>query len=298
MNKSLLFVVVFQSACSNGEPEPSSAGVPPDRSHEQWERLDTVAVLGSGSEWSEVPLYRVSDAVLDNERNAVFLVNGGNSELIRHDLGNGQTLRFGRRGSGPGEFRRPLWLEPQGSDSLLVYDRDLTHFSIFSRSGSFGRTFRVPGIGLRGRQPVALTRGEVGTWVAISSGLPEVLLAPETPSGTKARDTVTIVRMTDEGHLSDTLARVPHALWGAASRSNVIQYPPRRRRWGCDDLRWWRASVHCGPWRFVGSVRTLCRRVRYRIAELDIDGGTATWRDAGFREPPRNVVDRREKFDG
>lgn len=42
-----------------------------------WDRLDTLAVVGGGPTWSEPPFYRVFDAVLDNERNIVFLANGG-----------------------------------------------------------------------------------------------------------------------------------------------------------------------------------------------------------------------------
>ncbi len=203
-------------ACSDGEsglPRTEMSQANSLSSQISWERLDTLAVLGAGPEWSESPLYRVSDAVLDNERNTVFLVNGGNSELIRYDIGSGRIRSIGRRGRGPGEFGRPLWMEPHGPDSLLVYDRDLTQFSVFSSSGDFGRTFRVPGVGLRGRQPAALTRMGAGLWVALSSGLPQVLMIPETPAGTKARDTLTIVSVTDEGHLGDTVARVPHALW-------------------------------------------------------------------------------------
>lgn len=216
MNKYLLIAVTMQVACSDGEsgfPQAETSQADSQSNQISWGRLDTLAVLGAGPEWDESPLYRVSDAVLDNERNTVFLVNGGNSELIRYDISTGQIRSIGRRGRGPGEFGRPLWMEPHGPDSLLVYDRDLTQFSVFSSSGDFGRTFRVPGIGLRGRQPAALTRMGTGLWVAISSGLPQVLMVPETPAGTKARDTLTIVTVTDEGHLGDTVARVPHALW-------------------------------------------------------------------------------------
>ena len=82
--------------------------------------------------WDEPPFYRVFDAVLDNEGDAVFLVNGGDGELIRYDIGSGRTSRIGRRGSGPGEFGRPVWLEPHGPDSLLAYDMSLGRFSVFS----------------------------------------------------------------------------------------------------------------------------------------------------------------------
>jgi len=216
LNKYALAVLIVQVACSDGEPESPRAESPVgsfDWSQVSWEHLDTLAVLGSGPEWDESSLYRVSDAVLDNERNTVFVVNGGNSELVRYDIGSGQIRRIGRDGRGPGEFGRPLWMEPYGPDSLLVYDRDLSRFSVFSTSGVFSRSFRIPGTGLRGRQPEALTRTGTRVWVGISSGLPQLLLVPETPPGTKARDTLTVLEITDEGHISDTVARVPHGLW-------------------------------------------------------------------------------------
>ncbi len=150
---------------------------------------------------------------LDNERNVVFLANGGDGELIRYDVGSGQIERIGRRGRGPGEFGRPLWIEPYGPDSLLVYDRDLIRFSVFSRTGHFGRTFRAQGTGLRGRQAEAVARLTTGTWVGIQSGTPQVLMGIDTPPGTKARDTLTVYGMDDEGNALDTIARVPHGLW-------------------------------------------------------------------------------------
>ena len=79
---------------------------PLDGQQASWDRLDTLAVLGGGPTWSEPPFYRVFDGILDNERNAVFLANGGDGELIRYDVGSGQIERIGRRGRGPGEFGR------------------------------------------------------------------------------------------------------------------------------------------------------------------------------------------------
>ena len=212
----MVIVLALQMACGDAESELPLAELPfgdSRWSQVSWAHLDTLAVVGSGPTWSEPPFYRVSDAVLDNERNIVFLANGGDGELMQYDIGSGQIRRIGRRGAGPGEFRRPLWMEPYGPDSLLVYDRDLTRFSIFSRSGRFGRTFRVSGTGLGGKQAEAMTRMGTGTWVAIQSGLPRVLLVPETPPGTKERDTLTVLAIDDEGKVLDTIARVPHALW-------------------------------------------------------------------------------------
>ena len=216
MRRFVPIVLGLQVTCGGEEAEFSPAESPlsdSQWSQVAWEHLDTLALLGSGPTSSEATFYQVFDAVLDNDRNTVFLVNGGDGELIRYDIGSGQIRRIGRRGMGPGEFGRPLWMEPYGPDSLLVYDADLTRFSVFSRSGRFGRTFRVLGTGLGGKQAVAVTRVGTGVWVAISSGLPQVLLVPETPPGTKARDTLTVLAIADEGHVLDTIARVPHALW-------------------------------------------------------------------------------------
>ena len=140
--------------------------------------------------WDEPPFYRVFDAVLDNEGDAVFLLNGGDGELIRYDIGGGRTSRIGRRGSGPGEFGRPVWLEPHGPDSLLAYDMSLGRFSVLSRSGDFGRIFKLPGDGGRGRHVAAVTRMGARVWAALSLG---------TPPGTKARDTVAFLEVTAEG---------------------------------------------------------------------------------------------------
>ena len=119
--------------------------------------------------------------------NAVFLVNGGDGELIRYDIGSGRTSRIGRRGSGPGEFGRPVWLEPHGPDSLLAYDMSLGRFSVFSRSGDFGRIFMLPGDGGRGRHVAAMTRMGARVWAALSLGTPPGLMGLETAPGTKAR---------------------------------------------------------------------------------------------------------------
>ena len=120
-------LLVMRVAGGGGDSDPPGAELPAgdvDPGQLPWDRIDTVAVLGSGPMWDEPPFYRVFDAVLDNEGDAVFLVNGGDGELIRYDIGSGRTSRIGRRGSGPGEFGRPVWLEPHGPDSLLAYDSE------------------------------------------------------------------------------------------------------------------------------------------------------------------------------
>ena len=209
-------LLVMPVADGGGHPDPPGAELPAGDIHPSqlpWDRIDTVAVLGSGPMWDEPPFYRVFDAVLDNEGDAVFLVNGGDGELIRYDIGSGRTSRIGRRGSLPGEFGRPVWLEPHGPDSLLAYDMSLGRFSVFSRSGDFGRIFKLPGDGGRGRDVAAMTRMGARVWAALSLGTPPGLMGLATPPGTKARDTVAVLEVTPEGGVSNTVARVPHGLW-------------------------------------------------------------------------------------
>ena len=209
-------LLVMPVAGSGADPDPPDAELPAGDVHPSqlpWDRIDTVAVLGSGPMWDEPPFYQVFDAVLDNEGDAVFLVNGGDGELIRYDIGSGRTSRIGRRGSGPGEFGRPVWLEPHGPDSLLAYDMSLGRFSVFSRSGDFGRIFMLPGDGGRGRDVAAMTRMGARVWAALSLGAPPGLMGLATPPGTKARDTVAVLEVTAEGGVSNTVARVPHGLW-------------------------------------------------------------------------------------
>ena len=89
----------------------------------------------------------------------------------------------------------------------------LGRFSVFSRSGDFGRIFRLPGDGGRGRHVAAMTRMGARVWAALSLGTPPGLMGLETPPGTKARDTVAVLEVTPEGGASNTVARVPHGLW-------------------------------------------------------------------------------------
>ena len=243
---------------------------PLDGQQVSWDHLDTLAVLGGGLMWSEPPFYRVFDAVLDNERNIVFLANGGDGDLIRYNVRTGQIDRIGRRGRGPGEFRRPLWIEPYGPDSLLVYDRDLIRFSVFSRSGRFGRTFRARGTGLGGKQAAAMARMGTGTWVGVQSGTPQVLMGLETPPGTKERDTLTVYAIDDEGNALDTVARVPHGLWERLP--DTTSFNVRR-----DEDAGGAAIAGGGDRLFVAGLGDSLEVFAYRVGE-------------DVREPPRSPV--------
>ena len=207
--------LVSQAASSGDDPmapPAESARAHPQGSQLPWDRLDTLAVSGGGATLEEPPFYRVYDAVLDNDRNVVFLVNGGDGELIRYDIASGHMGRIGRRGSGPGEFW-PQLVEPFGPDSLLVFDRGRARFSVVPRSGDLGRSFNLQLVGGRGRHLVEMTRMGTRFWAALSLGTPGELLGMDTPPGTKAREAVLVRELTPDGGVSNTVTRVPHGVW-------------------------------------------------------------------------------------
>lgn len=207
--------LVFQAPSRPDDPTAPPAESPREHSRSSqlpWDRLDTLAVSGGGTTLEEPPFYQLWDAVLDNANNVVFLVNGGDGELIRYDIASGHMTRVGRRGSGPGEFR-PQLVEPFGPDSLLVYDRGLSRFSVIPRSGDPGRSFNLHLAGGRGRHLVAMTRMGTRIWVAQSLGMPGGLMGIDTPPGTKARDTVVVRELTRDGRVMNTITRVPHGVW-------------------------------------------------------------------------------------
>ena len=180
----------------------------------------------------------------------------------------GETLDL----PGPGEFGRPVSLEPHGPDSLPAYDVSL------------GRIFTLPGDGGRGRQVVAMTRMGARIWAALSLGTPPGLMGLATPPGTKARDTVSILEVTG-----------PSPTVGAGARYELLRAHSRRTcRLGDDSRR--RGTAVRGDLRrgFAGGVRLSCGRRCGRIGPVPgRAGGVAA---AGFarddRKPGGVVVDR------
>jgi len=62
--------------------------------------------------------------------------------------------RFGRRGSGPGEFQNPTLVPAFAADSLLVYDSRLRRFHLVAANGEGSRSF--PAEGARRRAPIGV----------------------------------------------------------------------------------------------------------------------------------------------
>src|SRR5690606_29801945 len=80
----------------------------------------------------------VSSALLDDGRIAVL--NAGSHELRFYGADGRFLAAVGRKGGGPGEFAAPGRLYRVGRDSLMIYDRGNTRFSIHTLDGTFVRT--------------------------------------------------------------------------------------------------------------------------------------------------------------
>ena len=213
-------------ACACSHEAPSSADIEPVDEPAGWSfaqirppvqplAVDTVATITDATllDRSET-LFRVSSGLVDERRTSLFVVNGGWHQVLRYDWESRELDSFGRRGQGPGDFLRPLWLARLGADSLVVYDRDQAWFSVHSTSGEHRRTFQTPGIGLRGRQPAMLVGTNDRRFVlAVSSGLPAALVEPESAPGARARGTLSVIVIDDAGRLADSIVRLDNRMW-------------------------------------------------------------------------------------
>jgi len=74
----------------------------------------------------------------------LFVADGGNARIV---LFNARTLvplaAFGRNGGGPGEFRRPAYVQVAPT-TIAVGDAILSRISLFARDGRFTRTEALP----------------------------------------------------------------------------------------------------------------------------------------------------------
>lgn len=87
-------------------------------------------------------LNRIRGIVLQQSGNIV-VANFGNHELCVFDGSGRFVQRFGRRGSGPGEFQAPSGLWGLSGDSLLTSDVSLRRLSVFTAEGDFVRSFPI-----------------------------------------------------------------------------------------------------------------------------------------------------------
>ena len=117
-----------------------------------WE-IDSVPnlVIGAGDSESEY-LYRVQ-GLRGRPDGEVLVVDGGSQELRFFDSQGRLLNRVGGKGEGPGEFRDPVLVPSPGTDSLLVFDKRLPRFQVFSSDGHDPRSIRHVKGWPNGRRP-------------------------------------------------------------------------------------------------------------------------------------------------
>jgi len=114
--------------------------------------VDTVHVM---TESGDGPLANiVGGAFTDHE---LVLTEASTAQLHLCDRATGAFVRsVGRRGSGPGEFRRLEWVQRRG-DALYVYDGELRRLSVLALDGTFRRTLTLQGeAGASSPTPIAV----------------------------------------------------------------------------------------------------------------------------------------------
>jgi hypothetical protein len=99
----------------------------------------------------------------------VVVVDGSSRELRFFDWEGRLERRVGRRGEGPGEFGSPVLVPTAGEDSLVVWDRELLRFQVFSMDGQESRTIRLRTRWPAGARPPV---GAVGTRMLVESWSP------------------------------------------------------------------------------------------------------------------------------
>jgi len=166
----LLFLLVLGAGCGSEPAAPEIAysadgwsGEVIVISHEDLEnatalRLETQIRIGSLDGPEETQHFRVSDlAWVDDE---LWVVDSGDHEIRVYDVEGSYLRTIGREGDGPGEFRRPQYMDVAG-DTILVGDgRRLT---LMDRSGEVLAT--EPRMLSEGELYSSGVRAAAGAWV-------------------------------------------------------------------------------------------------------------------------------------
>jgi hypothetical protein len=130
---------------------PSAIVQPPDAVWTQqtaWQlsREPVVQIKGSEDRVEEAPLDPVRAFRLPDGR---YVVGDGDQNgwdaLLAYDRQGKFLAKWGRDGSGPGEFRQLFhWAGSYRGDSIAAYDQGDRTLEIYSRDGKFGRALKLP----------------------------------------------------------------------------------------------------------------------------------------------------------
>ena len=101
--------------------------------------LDLEEDISIGNEKDENYLfYRVRGIALDSEEN-IYVADSGNYRIQKFDRDGKYLQTIGRKGEGPGEFRRPLGICFNAENNLYVLES--RKMQIFNKLGEFKKSF-------------------------------------------------------------------------------------------------------------------------------------------------------------
>jgi len=139
----------------NGQPLPSPVALAAGLSGEVYvtdSRLAAVYVIEPGkNEAVRVPLEallaRPTGLALDGPSGRLYLVDTGSHEVKIFARDGALLKRFGRRGTGPGEFNYPTMIWMSNGGEILVSDSMNFRTQVFDSAGNFLRKFGEVGDG-------------------------------------------------------------------------------------------------------------------------------------------------------
>jgi tripartite motif-containing protein 71 len=107
-------------------------------------------------------------------RGNVYIVDTGNDRIVKFDPSGRELVAFGKKGSDPGQFSKPLVaaVSPQGN--LLVLDSETSWIQVFTPDGKFVSRFAGPAMNFY--HPAGLAVSSDGTVAVADTGGNRIVL--------------------------------------------------------------------------------------------------------------------------
>jgi len=145
-------------------------------------------------------------------RNHVLVADRATSDLRVFDSTGRFLHRFGRNGSGPGEFRELTWVGVDRSGSIATFDRSLRRISWFAGTGELEQVITLPSSA--GTTSAGTTSGYVVGLFGDRSILMRHVVGPSEKDPAKlstglVRDSIGVFLLAADGSRSTPIGRLP-----------------------------------------------------------------------------------------
>ena len=221
--------------------------------------------LGVANGPDEYQLHRVTGALRLRD-GRIVVANSGTAELRFYDTSGAFLGAAGRRGAGPGEFRRVGLLRTLTGDSLLVWDSGNHRVTVMDDRGRYGRSFTA--------SPFVNKPVFVNVLAPLADGT--ILVGAFGFRSTRAevamglsRDTLVLVRCDREGELIDTVGVYTWEEWFTTPENPREEVPFGRQSFiaGIDDGFYFgdNASYQISRYRSDGSIERIIRKAHAAV---------------------------------